>query len=151
MPYSEINRESLLWMYEKMVTIRRFEEQSRREADAGKLRGMHSAVGQEAVPTGICAHLRDDDYVLGIKNNIDIIQTVEDDGKYNHHALGFEGEHIYKVDSKIAEKLNNFSKLLFKGTLRHSYPHSWRSKAPLIYRNTPQSVSYTHLTLPTKA
>ena len=80
----------------------------------------------------------DDDYVLGIENNIDIIQTVEDDGKYNHHALGFEGEHIYKVDSKIAEKLNNFSKLLFKGTLRHSYPHSWRSKAPLIYRNTPQ-------------
>jgi len=80
----------------------------------------------------------DDDYVLGIKNNIDIIQTVEDDGKYNHHALGFEGEHIYKVDSKIVEKLNNFSKLLFNGTLRHSYPHSWRSKAPLIYRNTPQ-------------
>jgi pyruvate dehydrogenase E1 component alpha subunit len=65
MPYTEINRESLLWMYEKMVTIRRFEEQSRREADAGKLRGMHSAVGQEAVPTGICAHLKDDDYVLG--------------------------------------------------------------------------------------
>jgi pyruvate dehydrogenase E1 component alpha subunit len=52
-------------MYETMVTIRRFEEQSRREADAGKLRGMHSSIGQEAVPTGICAHLRDDDYVLG--------------------------------------------------------------------------------------
>ena len=48
-----------------MVTIRRFEEQSRREADAGKLRGMHSSIGQEAVPTGICAHLRDDDYILG--------------------------------------------------------------------------------------
>ena len=63
--YSELNRDSLLWMYERMVTIRRFEEQSRREADAGKLRGMHSSIGQEAVPTGICAHLRDDDYVLG--------------------------------------------------------------------------------------
>ena len=48
-----------------MVTIRRFEEQSKREADAGKLRGMHSSVGQEAVPVGVCAHLRDDDYVLG--------------------------------------------------------------------------------------
>ena len=59
------SRETLLWMYETMVTIRRFEEQSRREADAGKLRGMHSSVGQEAVPTGICAHLREDDYVLG--------------------------------------------------------------------------------------
>jgi pyruvate dehydrogenase E1 component alpha subunit len=52
-------------MYQTMVTIRRFEEQSKREADAGKLRGMHSSVGQEAVPTGICAHLRNDDYVLG--------------------------------------------------------------------------------------
>ena len=80
----------------------------------------------------------DDDYVLGIENNVDVVQTVQDDGKYNHHAVGFEGEHIYKVDHKIADKLNEFSKLLFKGTLKHSYPHSWRSKAPLIYRNTPQ-------------
>ena len=80
----------------------------------------------------------DDDYVLGIENNVDIVQTVQDDGKYNQHAVGFEGEHIYKVDHKIADKLEEFSKLLFKGTLRHSYPHSWRSKAPLIYRNTPQ-------------
>ena len=60
-----MNRETLLWMYETMVTIRRFEEQARREADAGKLRGMHSSIGQEAVPTGICAQLRDDDIVLG--------------------------------------------------------------------------------------
>ena len=63
--HSTLNKESLLWMYETMVTIRRFEEQARREADAGKLRGMHSSIGQEAVPTGICAHLTDDDYVLG--------------------------------------------------------------------------------------
>ena len=65
MTYKEINRDSLVWMYKTMVTIRRFEEQSRREADAGKLRGMHSSVGQEAVPTGISAHLNQDDYVLG--------------------------------------------------------------------------------------
>ena len=64
-PFNSLNRESLLWMYETMVTIRRFEEQARREADAGKLRGIHSSIGQEAVPTGVCAHLRDDDYVLG--------------------------------------------------------------------------------------
>ena len=64
-PHSELNKETLLWMYETMVTIRRFEEQSRREADAGKLRGLHSSIGQEAVPTGICAHLTDRDYVLG--------------------------------------------------------------------------------------
>ena len=63
--HSELNRHSFLWMYRTMVTIRRFEEQSRREADAGKLRGMHSSIGQEAVPTGVCAHLTDDDFVLG--------------------------------------------------------------------------------------
>ena len=79
-----------------------------------------------------------DDYILGIKNDVDDIQTVEDDGKYNHHAVGFEGEHVYKVDQKIADKLKEFKKLLHQGTLRHSYPHSWRSKAPLIFRNTPQ-------------
>ena len=63
--HSTMNKDTLLWMYSKMVTIRRFEEQSRREADAGKLRGMHSSIGQEAVPTGISAHLRDNDFVLG--------------------------------------------------------------------------------------
>ena len=63
--HSELNKDGFLWMWRTMTTIRRFEEQSRREADAGKLRGMHSSIGQEAVPTGICAHLRDDDYVLG--------------------------------------------------------------------------------------
>ena len=65
MSYEEINKDSVIWMYEKMFTIRRFEEQARREADAGKLRGIHSSIGQEAVPTGVCAHLRVEDFVLG--------------------------------------------------------------------------------------
>ena len=65
MSHDEINKESVIWMYEKMLTIRRFEEQARREADAGKLRGIHSSIGQEAVPTGVCAQLRDEDFVLG--------------------------------------------------------------------------------------
>jgi len=79
-----------------------------------------------------------DDYNIGLKNGVDIVQTVEDDGKYNEHAIGFEGEHVYKVDIKITDKLRELKKLLHLGTLRHSYPHSWRSKAPLIFRNTPQ-------------
>ena len=77
--------------------------------------------------------------ILGIKNNIDIIQTVEDDGIYNHHAKGFEGEHVYKVDLIIADKLKEYKQTYsYLGKLKHSYPHSWRSKAPLIFRNTPQ-------------
>ena len=62
---TEVTKEKLLWMYKTMVLIRRFEEQARREQDSGRLRGTHSSIGQEAVPTGICAHLRDDDFVLG--------------------------------------------------------------------------------------
>ena len=65
MSHEEINKDSVIWMYEKMFTIRRFEEQARREADSGKLRGIHSSIGQEAVPTGVCAHLGDEDFVLG--------------------------------------------------------------------------------------
>jgi TPP-dependent pyruvate/acetoin dehydrogenase alpha subunit len=96
MPYPEINRESLLWMYEKMVTIRRFEEQSRREADAGKLRGMHSAVGQEAVPTGICAHLRDEDYVLGTHRS-------------HHHCIA-KGLDINQMMAELLGKSTGVSK-----------------------------------------
>ena len=73
-----------------------------------------------------------------IKNNIEVVQTITDDGKYNEHAKGFVGEHVYKVDLKIAEKLKELDRLVYLGKLRHSYPHSWRSKAPLIFRNTPQ-------------
>ena len=96
MPYPEINRESLLWMYEKMVTILRFEEQSRREADAGKLRGMHSAVGQEAVPTGICAHLRDEDYVLGTHRS-------------HHHCIA-KGLDINQMMAELLGKSTGVSK-----------------------------------------
>ena len=62
---SSIPKEKLMWMFETLVLIRRFEEQAKREADQGRILGTHSAIGEEATPTGICAHLRDDDYVLG--------------------------------------------------------------------------------------
>jgi len=93
-----------------------------------------------------------DDYNLGIKYNVDIVQTVTDDGLYNENVPGFEGEHVYKVDNKIASKLAELNNLLGQGTLRHSYPHSWRSKAPLIFRNTPQwFISMDYNKLRTKA
>ena len=41
--------------------------------------------------------------------------------------------HIFKADTIVIEKLKEQNKLLKYDTLNHSYPHSWRSKAPLIY------------------
>ena len=60
----EITRETLLDMYRTMVTIRVFEERGLFEVTQRALSGsVHSSAGQEAVPTGICAHLTGDDYL----------------------------------------------------------------------------------------
>ena len=60
----EITREALMKMFETMVTIRQFELRAFAEVGQRSLRGaIHLSVGQEAVPTGICAHLTDDDYL----------------------------------------------------------------------------------------
>ena len=52
--------------------------------------------------------------------------------------LFFSGTHIFKADNKVIEKLSEHKSLLGNGKLKHSFPHSWRSKAPLVYRATSQ-------------
>ena len=60
----EIEREKLLWIYDTMATIRLFEQRGFYEVTSRGISGVvHRSVGQEAVPTGICANLRDDDYL----------------------------------------------------------------------------------------
>ena len=79
-----------------------------------------------------------DDFNLCINNGIKAIETVDGDGKYTKHVKLFEGQHIFKSNTIIIEKLKEQKKLLASGNLVHSYPHSWRSKAPLVHRATPQ-------------
>jgi len=79
-----------------------------------------------------------DDFNLCLKNNIKAEETVDDDGKYTKHVPLFEGTHIFKANKIIIEKLREQKKLLASGELVHQYPHSWRSKAPLVHRATPQ-------------
>ena len=64
--------------------------------------------------------------------------TVDDDGRFYDHVPGFAGGHVYKANGDIADALAAAGRLLARGELVHSYPHSWRSKAPLIFRNTLQ-------------
>ena len=60
----EISRSRMLWAYERMVLIRKFEETIRELFAAGKLPGfVHLYAGEEAVAVGVCANLRDDDFV----------------------------------------------------------------------------------------
>jgi pyruvate dehydrogenase E1 component alpha subunit len=59
-----IDTEKLLWMYTNMLKIRRFEEKVGELFAAGKIPGfVHLYIGEEAVATGVCAHLRKDDYI----------------------------------------------------------------------------------------
>jgi len=79
-----------------------------------------------------------DDFNLCLKNNIPSLYTVDNAGLYTNEIPFFANTHIFKADKIVIEKLKEQSKLLKNDKLKHSYPHSWRSKAPLIYRATPQ-------------
>ncbi len=79
-----------------------------------------------------------DDFNLCLNHGIKAIETVDADGKYTKNLPFFEGTHIFKANPVVIEKLKEQNKLLINGELVHSYPHSWRSKAPLVHRATPQ-------------
>ena len=79
-----------------------------------------------------------DDFNLCLKNGINALETVDDDGKYTKNIPVFEGIHIFKANKIIIKKLKEQKNLLANGELIHSYPHSWRSKAPLVHRATLQ-------------
>ena len=89
-----------------------------------------------------------DDWELGNKHGLSVPETVLDDGLFAEHVPLFGGNHVFKADVLVIEKLKEAGCLLAAGKIQHSYPHSWRSKAPLIFRNTPQwfiSMEINHL------
>jgi isoleucyl-tRNA synthetase len=80
----------------------------------------------------------EDDFALCRAHGIDIPETVADDGTYFPWVPLFAGIHVFKAATPVCAALIAAGGLVARGKLTHSYPHSWRSKAPLIYRATPQ-------------
>jgi isoleucyl-tRNA synthetase len=87
----------------------------------------------------------EEDFELGQQFKIEIPRTVAEDGSFYPEVPIFAGKRILTPEGKdgdangaVIRELIADGKLLAKGTLRHSYPHSWRSKAPVIFRATPQ-------------
>lgn len=80
----------------------------------------------------------EDDWHLGRAHHIEVPETVGDDGTYRDHVPMFAGLHVFKAHTAVIEAMQKAGALLAHGKLVHSYPHSWRSKAPLIFRTTPQ-------------
>jgi len=86
-----------------------------------------------------------DDFVLGTAHKLEVPATVDAEGVYYDHVPLFAGRRVLNqqgkkgdADKAVIAVLEEVAALLVKGTLKHSYPHSWRSKAPLIFRNTAQ-------------
>ncbi|PKP72865.1 MAG: isoleucine--tRNA ligase [Alphaproteobacteria bacterium HGW-Alphaproteobacteria-6] len=87
----------------------------------------------------------DDDYQMGLKFGLAMTWNVEPDGSFRADLPLFGGQAIIQPDGKegpanvsVIKQLAYAGALFAKGKIKHSYPHSWRSKALLIYRNTPQ-------------
>ncbi len=94
-------------------------------------------------------HGADDYEVWRAHGHHEIPETVDADGAYYDHVPLFAGLKVIETEGKktgkfgpantaVIEKLIEAGRLLARGRLEHSYPHSWRSKAPVIFRNTPQ-------------
>jgi isoleucyl-tRNA synthetase len=71
--------------------------------------------------------------------------TVDENGAFTQEAPGFEGRRIITdkgekgdANETVIKALIEAGALLARGRLKHQYPHSWRSKKPVIFRNTPQ-------------
>jgi len=87
----------------------------------------------------------EDDFNLARAHGLEIPLLVAEDGSFLPNVPIFAGKKILKPDGKdgdangaVIAELIAAGGLLAKGTVRHQYPHSWRSKAPVIFRATPQ-------------
>jgi len=84
---------------------------------------------------------------LLIERGIDarIPYTVDENGAFTEEAPGFEGKRVITDEGKagdankaVIDALIKAGALVARSRLKHQYPHSWRSKTPVIFRNTPQ-------------
>ena len=94
-------------------------------------------------------HGADDFEVWKAHGHHEVPDTVDPDGAYYPHVPLFAGLKVLETEGKktgkfgpangaVMDKLIEAGNLLARGRMEHSYPHSWRSKAPVIFRNTPQ-------------
>ena len=115
-------------------------------ADAGT-GFVHSAPGHGAEDFEVWVEHRNSIESKGIDSQIPF--TVADDGYFTEDAPGFEGHQVITDKGKkgsanqaVIDMLVKAGQLIARGRVKHQYPHSWRSKKPIIFRNTPQWFVY---------
>ncbi len=81
-----------------------------------------------------------DDYAAGQQNGLAVLSPVDDAGKFTAE-VGLDelvGTHVFKSNDRIIEILGDTGHLLGREVYKHSYPHCWRSKTPIIFRAVEQ-------------
>jgi isoleucyl-tRNA synthetase len=97
-----------------------------------------------------CVHIAPghgmEDYMLVLDHNarasvgekLEILAPVDDSGRFTDAVPELAGQHVFKANPEIVERLRVNGRLLGHGSLNHSYPHCWRCKSPVIFRATEQ-------------
>jgi isoleucyl-tRNA synthetase len=81
-----------------------------------------------------------DDYIAGQQNGLGVLSPVDDEGRFTTE-VGLDelvGKHVFQSNERIIEILTESGHLLGREVYRHSYPHCWRSKTPIIFRAVEQ-------------
>lgn len=79
-----------------------------------------------------------EDYIIGERYHLPIDNPVDDKGCFLPDTPLFAGKHVLKANDDVIEVLKAEGALLHAEIIKHSYPHCWRHKTPLIFRATPQ-------------
>jgi len=79
-----------------------------------------------------------DDFVIGQKYGLEVYNPVGNDGRFLPDTELFAGEHVFTANKHVIEELKLHQALLHDAAYKHSYPHCWRHKTPIIFRATPQ-------------
>ena len=80
----------------------------------------------------------EDDFIIGKKNNLNMIMHINDDGTINDAIGQYKGIFYEDANKTIGQFLDENNLLVKLKFIKHSYPHDWRTKKPIIFRGTPQ-------------
>lgn len=80
----------------------------------------------------------EEDFEIGKEYDLPVFSPVGEDGRFTEEAGKYEGMYVKEADDVILDDLDEKDALLKRGVIRHSYPHCWRCKTPLIFQATDQ-------------
>lgn len=91
--------------------------------------GVHIAPGHGA-----------DDYIAGVENGLPVLSPVDEHGKFTEEAgvPVWSGRYVFDANKDVIEHLREKGALLGEAIYKHSYPHCWRSKTPVVFRAVEQ-------------